>query len=161
MVPSRSRGRFDSTHMTPIRSLALLVPLALTGCAWFRPGPPEYDAVQLDSGLVIRDEVVPESGPAVAPGDVVALNYELRLAGERTPVESSTDMGQPLRFTVGEGKVPAGLEEGVVGMRLFGRRRLDLPSTLAFGSAGRPPRIPPDAAVVFEVELMEHEPAPR
>jgi FKBP-type peptidyl-prolyl cis-trans isomerase len=147
--------------MTPIRSLVLLAPLALGSCAWFRADPPEYAPVQLESGLVIRDEVVPDSGPVVAPGDVVALRYELRVVGERTPVESSAERGQPLRFTVGEGKVPAGLEEGVLGMRLYGRRRLDLPSTLAFGSAGRPPRIPPDAPVVFDIELMEHEPAPR
>jgi hypothetical protein len=75
--------------MTPIRSLVLLAPLALGSCAWFRADPPEYDPVQLESGLVIRDEVVPESGPVVAPGDVVALRYELRVVGERTPVESS------------------------------------------------------------------------
>lgn len=141
------------------RLLALLLPLALSGCAWFRPDPPEYDPVQLASGLVVRDRVVPVEGRGVVPGDTVAVNYELFLSGEREPVESSSALGQPLRFTVGEGKVPAGLEEGIVGMRLFGRRRLELPSALAFGSAGRPPRIPPDAAVVFEVELMELAPA--
>jgi FKBP-type peptidyl-prolyl cis-trans isomerase len=90
----------------------------------------------------------------------VAIRYELRLV-DGTLVESSDDTGQPLRFEVGRGSVPRGLEQGVLGMRLFGRRRLSVASELAFGSAGRPPRIPPDAQVVFEVELMEHTPVGR
>jgi FKBP-type peptidyl-prolyl cis-trans isomerase len=129
-------------------------------CSLFRPGPPEYDAVELESGVTVRDLVVPDAGAPVATGDGVALHYELRLR-DRTLIESSRETGIPLRFEVGAGAVPRGLEEGVVGMRLFGRRRVSVPSELAFGSTGRPPRIPPDAEVVFEVELMELAPAPR
>jgi FKBP-type peptidyl-prolyl cis-trans isomerase len=131
-----------------------------SGCAWFRPRAPRYDAVADESGLAHRDLVVPEQGPQVAEGDEVAIHYELRLE-DGTRVESSQDAGQPLRFRIGDGTVPRGLDRGLVGMRLFGRRRLNVPSELAFGSEGRPPRIPPDATVVFEVELMEHTPAPK
>ena len=138
-----------------------LVALALlSSCSWFRPDPPHYDAVELESGLVLRDLVVPEAGPEVAAGDTVAIHYDLRLA-DRTLVETSKSTGQPLRFSVGEGTVPRGLELGVVGMRLYGRRRLSVPCALAFGADGRPPRIPPDADVTVEVELMEHLPAGR
>jgi len=140
------------------RFLALSLAAGLCGCAWFRPDPPHYDAVRHSSGLVVRDLVVPENGPEVAAGDTVAVHYDLLLA-DQTPVESSRDTGRPLRFEVGAGAVPRGLDEGVVGMRLFGRRRLIVPSALAFGAAGRPPRIPPDSPVTFEVELMEHTPA--
>jgi FKBP-type peptidyl-prolyl cis-trans isomerase len=108
--------------------------------------------------LVVRDLVVPDAGREVAGGDAVAVHYVLSLS-DRTEVESSHERGQLLRFRVGAGEVPRGLDEGVLGMRLFGRRRLAVPSELAFGHEGRPPRVPPDAAVVFEVELMEHAPA--
>lgn len=143
-----------------IRTLSLLAGAWLSGCAWFRPDPPHYEAVEHPSGLVVRDLVVPDAGPEVAVGDEVALHYEMRLA-DRTLIESSKATGQPVRFEVGAGGLPRGLELGVVGMRLFGRRRLSVPSALAFGSAGRPPRIPPDAAVMFDVELMELVPASR
>jgi FKBP-type peptidyl-prolyl cis-trans isomerase len=146
------------------RLLALFVPTWLAactvGCAWLRPDPPRYDSVQLEDGLSVRDVVVPVEGPAAAVGDEVAIHYEMRLA-DRTLVESSRDTGQPVRFRVGDGVLPRGLEQGIVGMRLFGRRRLSVPSELAFGATGRPPRIPPDAAVLFDVELMELVPAAR
>ena len=141
----------------PTRLLALFSILALSSCAWFRPDPPEYDSVRLESGLVLRDLVVPETGVEVVVGDTVAVHYDLRLA-DRTLVESSTATGVPLRFEVGAGVVPIGLEQGVLGMRLFGRRRLTVPPDLAYGPAGRPPRIPPGATLVFDVELMEHVP---
>jgi FKBP-type peptidyl-prolyl cis-trans isomerase len=143
-----------------VRLVTFLALCLCAGCAWLRPAPPEYDAVRLPSGLVVRDLIVPDSGREVADGDEVAVHYTLRLEN-RTEVESSQDRGQPLRFRVGAGAVPRGLEEGVRGMRLFGRRRLSVPSELAFGSDGRPPRIPPNATVVFEVELMEHTPGGR
>jgi len=132
----------------------------LGGCfSWFRPDPPEYPSVTLPSGLVIRDQAVPEAGPEVAPGDLVAIHYDLWLA-DRTLVESSRSTGMPLSFEVGAGVVPAGLDEGVLGMRLFGRRRLLVPPALAYGAEGRPPRIPPEATLTFDVEVMEHVRAP-
>jgi len=141
----------------PSRILRLLVAgsLALApGCAWFQPDPPEYESVEHASGLVVRDLVVPESGVTVKDGDTVAVHYDLLLA-DRSLVESSTDSGQALRFQVGAGAVPRGLDEGVIGMRLFGRRRLTVPPSLGFGAEGRPPLVPPDATLIFEVELME------
>jgi FKBP-type peptidyl-prolyl cis-trans isomerase len=139
------------------RFVALALGCFLASCAWFRPDPPEYDDVRLESGLVLRDLVVPETGAEVAQGDTVAVHYELHL-GDRSLVESSTDTGVPLRFRVGAGEVPSGLDQGVLGMRLFGRRRLTVPPSLAYGAEGRPPRIPPDATLIFDVELMEHIP---
>jgi FKBP-type peptidyl-prolyl cis-trans isomerase len=138
-----------------IRNLAL--GLLLAGCSWSRPAPPEYPEIRQPSGLTTRDLVVPSSGPEVAAGDTVGIHFQLRLL-DRSLVESSEETGQPLRFQVGAGVVPRGLDEGVIGMRLFGRRRLTLPPTLAFGAEGRPPLIPGDATVVFDVELMELEP---
>ena len=140
-----------------MRLLTLTSALAtalLAGCGLFRPGPPEYDAIELPSGLLVRDLVEPDGGEPARAGDTVAVHYELFLA-DRTLIESSAKSGLPLRFELGSGEVPRGLDEGIVGMRLFGRRRLTVPSLLAFGPEGRPPEIPPHATVVFDVELME------
>ena len=140
------------------RILVLALPLVFSSCFLFRPKPPSYEAIRLESGLVVRDLLVPEKGAPIESGDSVSIHYELRL-NDRTLVESSRDTGIPLSFRVGAGEVPPGVDEGVLGMRLFGSRRLDMPSELAFGSAGRPPKIPPDARVLFELEVMEHDPA--
>ncbi len=140
--------------MSRLARLALL--FIVPSCAWSRPDPPSYPRQTLEEGLVVRDIVVPDTGPTVAQGDTVAIHYEVRLADD-TVVESSLRTGNPLRFEVGSGAVPAGLERGLIGMRLFGRRRIVVPPELGFGSEGRPPEIPPDATLTFEVELMEHE----
>jgi len=134
----------------------ILAAALLTSCGWFRPEPPDYDSVALPSGLVVRDLVVPEAGAEARLGDAVGVHYELFLM-DGTAVESSRTTGTPLRFELGTGVVPRGLEEGIVGMRPFGRRRLTVPSLLAFGETGRPPEIPPGATVRFDVELMELE----
>jgi len=141
------------------RFLVLVLGLALAGCAWFRPGAPEYESVRLADGLIVRDLVVPEAGAEVVRGDAVAVRYDLRLA-DRSLVESSSSTGLSLRFRVGGGEVPRGLDEGVLGMRLFGRRRLTVPPPLGYGDEGRPPLIPPGATLIFDVELMEHVPIP-
>lgn len=132
----------------------VVAPLPLAGCALFRAEAPSYPTVELPSGLVVHDLVVPENGAPARAGDTVAVHYELFL-DDHTLVESSAKNGAPLRFELGSGQVPRGLDEGIVGMRLFGRRRLTVPSSLAFGDAGRPPEIPPKATVIFDVELME------
>jgi len=135
--------------------LPFLCLLAVVGssCGWLRPKPPEYPAKRLESGLVVHDLVVPTEGEVAAPGDEVELDYVMRL-DDGSVIDSSLETGQRLRFRIGEGQVPAGLEEGVVGMRLFGRRELIVPPALGYGAEGVPPRIPPDATLRFELELM-------
>ena len=145
----------------PILSAAWLLGLSalLGGCTLFRPDPPEYDAVVLESGVVVKDLVVPEAGATAREGDAVAVEYDLALeSGEQ--VDSSRTRAVPVRFRLGEGRAPAGLEQGLIGMRLFGRRLIIVPPELAYGEAGRPPRIPPNATVRFDVELVELEAAP-
>ena len=113
----------------------------------------------LPSGVLVQDLVVPEAGPVARAGDRVVLNYEIRLA-DGSSVDSSWDRGQPLETELGAGLLPRGLEEGVLGMRCFGKRRVFVPARLAYGSEGRPPRIPPDADLECVLELMELELTP-
>jgi FKBP-type peptidyl-prolyl cis-trans isomerase len=129
----------------------------VASCAWMRPSAPEYPRIERGGGLVIRDLVVPEAGAEVDSGDAVAIHYQLWLS-DHTLVESSLDSGQPLRFEIGQGQVLPGLEQGLLGMRLYGSRRIVVPPELGYGSEGRPPLIPGDSTLTFDVELMEHEP---
>ena len=103
--------------------------------------------------LVTTDEVV-GSGDAVKSGDQVSVQY-IGVHGTTGEVfDSSWDRGQPIQVTVGAGQVIAGWDEGLLGMKVGGRRRLEIPGSLAYGAAGRPPQIQPDETLVFTVDLV-------
>ena len=69
--------------------------------------------------------------------------------------DSSRDRGEPFEFTLGGGNVIKGWDQGVVGMKVGGKRRLTIPFDLAYGEKGSPPTIPPKAALKFDIELLE------
>jgi FKBP-type peptidyl-prolyl cis-trans isomerase len=114
------------------------------------PGAPRPPA---PTSLEKVDEVVGNGRQANA-GDAVNVQYTGTLL-DGTQFDSSYDHGgEPFKFTLGQGQVIKGWDEGVVGMRVGGKRRLRIPSELAYGSHGSPPAIPADAALVFDVELV-------
>lgn len=92
------------------------------------------------------------NGNAAQMGDLVSVDYTASLL-DGTVVDSSRPRGKPLEFRIGTGQVIKGFERGVVGMKPGGVRRLTLPPDLAYGKRGVPPTIPPNATLVFEVEL--------
>ena len=94
------------------------------------------------------------TGPAAANGDKVRVHYTGTLLNG-TKFDSSLDRNEPFEFTLGQGMVIKGWDEGVLGMKKGGKRTLTIPSDKAYGKNGSPPVIPPDAPLKFDVELVE------
>lgn len=108
--------------------------------------------VTTPSGLKYLDKVV-GTGESPRPGQNVTVHYAGTLANG-AKVDSSVDRGQPYTFQIGVGRVIKGWDEGVMTMKVGGKRRLIIPSNLGYGAAGRPPKVPPDATLIFELELL-------
>lgn len=116
-------------------------------------GATEGQERTLAGGLKVTDIKV-GSGQMAEPGNQVAVHYTGWLT-DGIKFDSSLDRGEPYAFKLGTGAVIRGWDEGLKGMRVGGKRKLTIPSALAYGADGRPPLIPPDATLVFEVELMD------
>jgi FKBP-type peptidyl-prolyl cis-trans isomerase len=106
----------------------------------------------LPSGLVYEDLVVGE-GQVAEAGQTATVHYTGWLT-DGTKFDSSLDRGDPFQFALGAGQVIRGWDEGVQGMRIGGKRKLTIPSDLGYGSRGAGGVIPPNATLVFEVELL-------
>ncbi len=93
-------------------------------------------------------------GAAAKNGDKVTVNYVGTLTNG-TKFDSSIDRGQPFSFTLGAGQVIKGWDQGVLGMKVGEKRKLTIPSDLAYGSQGAGSVIPPDATLIFEIDLLK------
>lgn len=105
------------------------------------------------SGLKI-EELVTGEGAAAEAGQNVTVHYTGWLT-DGTKFDSSRDRRDPFVFSLGAGHVIRGWDEGVQGMKVGGSRRLTIPSELGYGARGAGGLIPPNATLVFEVELLD------
>ena len=105
------------------------------------------------SGVTVEEMTI-GTGARAAAGTIVTIQYHGVLT-RGNQCRSSYDEGQPLRVHLGRREVIAGLELGLLGMRLGGRRRLVISPHLAYGTRGVPGSIPPNAVLILEVELLE------
>ncbi len=108
------------------------------------------------SDLKIEDTVV-GTGETAVSGKTVTVNYTGTLT-DGTKFDSSLNPGRtPFTFNLGAGFVIKGWDEGVVGMKVGGKRKLTIPASLGYGAAGSPPVIPPNATLIFDIELLKVE----
>ncbi|MFO0666439.1 MAG: FKBP-type peptidyl-prolyl cis-trans isomerase [Polyangiaceae bacterium] len=109
--------------------------------------------------LEITDEKVGD-GKEAKTGDTVRVHYTGTLMNGKK-FDSSRDRNEPFEFTLGAGAVIKGWDQGVVGMKVGGKRKLAIPPDLGYGAAGKPPTIPQSAGLKFDVELVEIKEPPR
>lgn len=118
---------------------------------------PKQEAT-VDSDLKIVD-LTPGAGDGAKTGDTVLVNYTgwLYEGGKRTTqFDSSLGAGrEPFVLTIGRTSVIRGWTQGLVGMKVGGKRQLIIPPDLAYGPGGRPPVIPPNSTLEFEIELLK------
>ena len=105
------------------------------------------------SGLRITDLVL-GTGAAASSGQTVVVHYRGTLEDGRQ-FDASYDRGTPFSFPLGAGRVIKGWDEGVQGMKVGGKRKLVIPPDLGYGTRGAGGVIPPNATLIFEVELLE------
>lgn len=110
------------------------------------------DMVATPSGLQYKDAQV-GNGPSPRHGQTVTVHYTGWLT-DGTKFDSSVDRGQPFQFKIGQGQVIKGWDEGVASMKVGGKRRLVIPPQLGYGARGAAGVIPPNATLVFDVELL-------
>jgi peptidylprolyl isomerase len=149
----------------PLRLLALALPLSLAACLG-DPTAPKIEettfapslGVDLDastrtgSGLYIRDLVV-GTGSTAQDGATLRVHYKGALPGGFVFDDNVAGVDAPFSFELGAGAVIKGWEEGLLGMRVGGRRQLIIPARLGYGSAGSGV-IPPNSILVFTIELV-------
>ena len=117
--------------------------------------PPAVSGEPVETGSGLKYiEIVQGNGDSPEPTETVVVHYTLWLE-DGAKIASSRDGNSPFIFIIGQGEVIRGWDEGVATMQVCGQRRLIIPPDLAYGPPGRPPTIPPNATLTFDVELLE------
>lgn len=134
------------------KSFVVLILAAAVGLIYFMVFQKEGPAGE-QNGLLKIEIMKQGVGQKVQSGDTVLVHYTGTLE-DGTKFDSSLDRGKPFSFTLGEGRVIAGWEQGVLGMRTGEKRKLTIAPELGYGESGAGNLIPPNATLIFEVEVL-------
>ena len=144
-------------------TLLLVLGLSLTGLAACSRAPDEptsnfkpAEGTPLPPGptKLEKEDLTVGTGREAKDGDTVHVQYTGTLTSGKKFDSSYDHGGDPFKVTIGKGEVIKGWDQGLLGMKVGGKRRLRIPSDLGYGSNGSPPDIPPNAGLVFEIELV-------
>ena len=138
-----------------LRILAIVVvavlALSAVGYVLLRRGGNSGNEITTASGLKYVD-LVEGTGPTPQTGQTISVNY-IGTLENGTKFESSYDSGRPLQFILGTGAVIKGWDEGLMSMKVGGKRKLTVPPSLGYGTRGTP-KIPGNSTLIFDVELL-------
>ena len=143
-----------------MRKIIIILTLLLTSAMWMSAQAPAHPATVDGGGVVLPDglkywDLKAGTGKEAKKGSTVKVHYTGWLLEEGTKFDSSLDRGEPFEFTIGEGQVIKGWDEGVAGMKVGGKRQLRIPPELGYGYRGQSPVIPGNAYLIFDVELLD------
>jgi FKBP-type peptidyl-prolyl cis-trans isomerase len=136
-------------------ALALTILAVSTPVGWLDAADNQVN--EMPDGLKYTDTKTGD-GATAHSGNKVSVHYTGWLSdngAKGKKFDSSVDRGQPFQFTLGQHQVIAGWDEGVAGMKVGGKRTLTIPPELGYGSRGAPGAIPPNATLIFDVELLQ------
>lgn len=144
-------------------AISLSAALGLAACGGGGDGAASWADISGSSGVqaLKATDTVTGSGASADNGKTLTVHYSGYLYDQRQPnqrgskFDSSVDRNQPFSFVLGTGQVIKGWDQGVAGMKVGGKRTLLLPAALAYGNSGAGQSIPPGAALIFDVELLD------
>ena len=156
-APKSPAAKAHDTRKQYLRLGAIALVLLVAGGAVLyvimrRATPPAAAEVTTNSGLKYVDLIVGD-GPSPQVGKTVSVFYRGTL--ENGMEFDSTKGRIPYRFIIGVGNVIKGWDEGLMTMKVGGKRKFTIPSELGYGKAGNPPKIPPNSTLLFDVELVD------
>ena len=143
-----------------IRDLIAVAGLGLLAACGGKPASGTGAVATAEASRMQIVDLQPGSGAAIVAGQKAVVDYtgwlyETSAADNKgKQFDSSKSAGQPFRFTVGAGQVIKGWDQGVAGMKVGGKRRLTIPSDMAYGDVGAGNLIPPGATLIFDVDLI-------